>query len=274
MNPLESAIHLTRIEMTKFWRRPIARVVLALMLLGPVGAEGILIAVDKNSAVYPDVAGVMFAGSTLMFVALATVVVAVLALGNDYELGTVRTFLSRGVSRSHFILSKTATTVSAALANGLAYMSSGLMVTWIAHVTYSDLPLIEAAGADLLRRAVGAVLVVGLVGFVSSGVVMLALVLGRSSWMGMLGGLGYFLADFYVGGLWLGETEWYLYTVSYHALTILEGFFPSDPHLATTWQSGSEAASAWAVVVLLAYGCALTLGSILIFQRQDLTTKV
>jgi ABC-type transport system involved in multi-copper enzyme maturation permease subunit len=259
--------------MSKFWRRPTTRVILVLMLLGPVGAECILIAVDKNSAVYPAVASVLFAGSTLMFVALATVVVAVLALGNDYELGTVRTFLSRGVGRSQFILSKIITTVSAALANGLAYMSCGLSVTCIAHTTYSDVPLLEAAGADLVWRAVGAVAVVGVVGFVSSGVVMLALVLGRSSWMGMLGGLGYFLTDFYVGGLWLAETDWYRYTVSYHALTVLERFFPSDPHLATTWQSGIEASSAWAVLVLLAYGCALTLASILIFQRQDLTTK-
>ena len=266
-------VRLTRVEMAKFWRRPVARVVLVLMLLGPVGAEGILIAVDKNSAVYPGVASVLFAGSTLMFVALATVVVAVLALGNDYELGTVRTFLSRGVGRSHFILSKVTTTVSAALANGLAYLSSGLLVTWIAHTTYSDVPLLEATGADLPWRALGAILVVGLVGFVSSGVVMLALVLGRSSWMGMLGGMGYFLADFYVGGLWLAETQWYRYTVSYYALTLLERCFPSDPHLAATWQSGSEAASAWAVLVLLAYGSALTLASILIFQRQDLTNK-
>ena len=32
---------------------------------------------------------------------------------------------------------------------------------------------------------------------------MLALVLGRSSWLGMLAGLGYFMFDFSIGGLGL-----------------------------------------------------------------------
>jgi ABC-type transport system involved in multi-copper enzyme maturation permease subunit len=218
----------------------------------------------------------LFAGETLLFISLMMVVVAVLALGNDYELGTVRAILTRGVDRYQFVLSKVIATVVATLVNGFAYMTSGLLATSLAHVAFSSVPLLEAAGHDLLWRALGAVLVVGLTGFVSAGVVMLALVLGRSSWIGMLAGFGSFLGDFYVGGLRMADTNAYRYTVTYHALSLLERCFTSDPHMrmSDAWLSpGGMVEPGRAVTVLLLYGCAFTLAAILLFRCQDLTAK-
>ncbi|MFQ6101498.1 MAG: ABC transporter permease [Anaerolineae bacterium] len=280
MDALNALARLTGVEMLKFWRKPAARLVLGLMLLGPAAGEGLLALVDReDAAVFPQVTTLLFAGETLLFISLMMVVVAVLALGNDYELGTVRSILTRGVDRYQFVLSKVIATVVTTLVNGFAYMTSGLLATCLAHVTFSSVPLVEAAGHDLLWRALGAVLVVGLTGFVSAGVVMLALVLGRSSWIGILAGLGSFLGDFCVGalGLTMGDTDAYRYTVTYHALSLLERCFASDPHLrmsSADWLSpGRLPDPGRAVAVLLFYACAFTSAAILLFRRQDLTVK-
>lgn len=276
MDALNALARLTGVEMLKFWRKPVAWLALGLMLLGPAGGEGLLALVSREHAVFPKITTFLFAGEILLFVSLATVVVAVMALGNDYELGTVRAILTRGVDRYQFVLSKIIATVGAALANGFAYMTGGLLAASLAHSAYSSVPLLEAAGHDLLWRALEVVLVIGLTGFVSAGVVMLALVLGRSSWIGMLAGLGFFLVDFSVGGLRMAGTDVYDHTVSYHALSLLERCFASDPHLrmSSDWlSSGGMAEPGRAVTVLLLYGCAFTLAAILLFQRQDLTAK-
>lgn len=275
MEPLNSFLRLTGVEMRKFWGKPVARAVLALMLIGPAAGEGFLLLADRDSAVFPKVTTLMFIGEVLLLFTLTTVVVAVLALGNDYELGTVRALLSRGVPRHQFLLAKVAATVVAALANGLAYMTSGVLAASLAHLAYSDVPLAEAAGANLVWRALGVVLVLGLTGFIAAGVVMLALVLGRSSWIGMLAGLGGFLGDFVVGGLRVVQSAAYRYTVSYHALSLLERCFPTDPRLRMSgaWTPVEPASPARAIAVLLLYGCAITLAAIFLFRRQDLMGK-
>ena len=275
MDTLNSFLRLTGVELCKFWGKPVARAVLGLMLIGPAAGEGFLLLADKESAMFPKVTTLMFIGEVLVLSTLTTIVVAVLALGNDYELGTVRVLLSRGIPRHQFLLAKIAATVVAALANGLAYMASGVLAASLAHLAYSDAPLAEAAGANLVWRALGVVLVLGLTGFVAAGVVMLALVLGRSSWIGMLAGLGAFLGDFFVGGLRFVQTEAYRYTVSHHALSLLERCFPSDLRLrmSTAWSTSDLASPGRAIATLLLYGFALTLVAILLFRRQDLTAK-
>jgi ABC-type transport system involved in multi-copper enzyme maturation permease subunit len=158
-------------------------------------------------------------------------------------------------------------------------MIAAFASTYVVHVTYSDVPFVEAAGGDIFWRLLGATGVIGLVNFVLSGVVMLALVLGRSSWVGMLAGLGYFFGDFIVGGFGsgsvLGVNDAYRYTLAYYAISINEQFFPSDPgvSLPRTWIEDGFASPLSAVIVLLLYGTALTVISILLFRRQDLTTK-
>lgn len=272
MDALRGLIRLTGVELVKIWRRPLAWVVLGIMFFGSSGGECILAAISRQDAIFPNTARIIFASPILLFVALATVVVATLALGNDYDLGTVRPILARGVSRAQFLLAKIVATVSAALANGLAYVTGGLLTIAIFQRLYSDTPFFEAAGRDVLIRAAGAVGVIGLVGFVSAGTVMAALVLGRASWAGLLAGIGVFLGDFYVGGFRMVGGDAYRYTVTYNALSLLERAFSSS--VTDSWIAlGGLAAPGRAVAALLLYGCTLTLAAILLFRRQDLTAK-
>lgn len=279
MDALGTLSRLTRIEILKFWRKSTARLVLAFMFVGPILGEAILASFSIRDATFPQITQFMFSSDMLMMISLMTVVISVMALGNDYELGTVSVVLSRGVDRYQFILSKIIATVGAALVNGLVFMIAALVSTFVVHVTYSSVPFVEAAGEDIIWRLLGATGVIGLVNFVLSGVVMLALVLGRSSWVGMLAGLGYFFTDFIVGGLGsgnvLGVNDAYRYTVVYHAISINEQFFPSDPSvsLPRAWIEDGFATPLSAVIVLLLYGAVLAVISILLFRRQDLTTK-
>ncbi|MEJ2571600.1 MAG: ABC transporter permease subunit [Anaerolineales bacterium] len=270
---------LTRVEIRKFWRKSTARAVLLFMFAGPIAGEAILASISIRDATFPQITQFLFSSDMLMMIALMTVVISVLALGDDYELGTVRTVISRGAKRHFYIISKIIATVCAAFINGLVFMLAAFAATLVVHISYSAVPFSEAAGADIVWRLLGATGVIGLVNFVLSGVVMLALVLGRSSWAGMLAGLGYFFGDFIVGGLGsgslLGVKDAYRYTVAYHAISVNELFFPSDPSvsLPRAWIETGLADPTSAIIVLLLFGAVLAGIAMFIFQRQDLMAK-
>jgi ABC-type transport system involved in multi-copper enzyme maturation permease subunit len=279
MYDLKKLLRLTRVEILKFWRRPIAWVVLILMLVGPILGEILLAQLSPRDAIYPRVSTFWFSADMLMFIALATVVLSIMSLGNDFDLGTIRVILSRGVERSKFILSKIVATFVAALVFGLTFIGFAVVSSIIAHTRISDVPLLEAAGGDFLWRALGAGGVISLVNFVLSGIVMLALVLGRSSWVGMLGGIGSFFLDFSIGGIGsgnvLGIKDAFRYTITYQAISIMEKLFPSDPSLSLprAWANQGFATPSQAVTVLFLYGVGVTMLAIFLFQRQDLMAK-
>lgn len=279
MDALGTLSRLTQIEILKFWRKSTARAVLVFLFVGAILGEATLASISIRDATFPQITQFMFSSDMLMMIALMTVVVSVMALGNDYELGTVNVILSRGVDRYQFIFSKIITTVCAAFVNGLVFMIAAFASTYVVHVTYSDVPFVDAAGGDILWRLLAATGVIGLVNFVLSGIVMFALVLGRSSWVGMLAGLSYFFGDFIVGGLGsgsvLGVDDAYRYTLVFHAISINERLFPSDlgVSLPRAWIEDRLATPMSAVLILLLYGAVLVAISVVLFRRQDLTTK-
>jgi ABC-type transport system involved in multi-copper enzyme maturation permease subunit len=279
MIDLQTLARLVRVEALKFWRKPVSWVVLVLMFAGPILGELLLFSISPGDAVYPRVVQFLFTVDILVFIALSTVVLSVLSLGNDYELGTVRVILSRGVNRHQFILSKTIATVASSFIFGLTFTSTALVTSAIIHDIHSEVPILEAAGSDIIWRVFLATCVISLINFVLSGVVMFGLVLGRTSWVGLFAGLGYFFLDFFVGGIGsgsiLGIQDAYRYTVIYRAISIMERFFPYDPDvsLPRSWAERGFADPAGAAVTLLLYGSLIIFTSILIFRRQDLMTK-
>ncbi|NIM95935.1 MAG: ABC transporter permease subunit [Anaerolineales bacterium] len=280
MNDLYALGRLTRVEAQKFWRKPISRAVLAFLIVSPILGEVILAKLSTNDAIYPRVTQFLFSADMLIIIALITVVLSVMALGNDYELGTERVIISRGVNRYQYILSKVIAALGAALVYGFVFIVAGLFSSFFVHTSFSDVPFLDAAGRDIFWRSLGATGVIGLVNFVLSAIVMLALVLGRSSWIGMIAGLGYFFADFVVGGLGsgkvLGIDNAFQYTVTYYAISILEQFFPTDPSVSLPrgWVEEGFADPGWSVILLMLYGTVLASIAILSFRRQDLLTKV
>ena len=265
----------TGVEMTKFRLKSVTWVTWIVPFLFPAPIELFLaVRVSHEQAVFPQVIRFLYAGEVLLVVAVTTAVVSVMALGNDYELGIVRTILVGGVERHQFVVSKVLATVVAALANGCAYITGTLLATVVTHLALSDVPLRKAAGVRLIWRALASVGVVGLVGFCFAGVVILALVVGRNAWVGILAGLGVFLADFLLGGLSIFPSDLYRYTVSYHALSLLARHVASGTGLAASLGGYEWSTPGRALLVLLVYGCGLTLGAVFVFHWQDLMLKV
>lgn len=279
MDTLRRLVRLTGVELLKYRSKRVAWLALGLLFATPILAELLLAGISRHDAVLPNATHLLFSGDMLLFIAVTVIVVSLMTLGGDYELGTVRTILSRGAERYQFILAKVLATGVAELANGLAYVMSALLSSVVTHCLLSDVPLADAAGEGLVWRALGCGCVIGLTGFAFSGVVMLALVLGRSAWPGMLAGLGGFIGDYYLGGVGpfrvLGVQRVYRYTVSYHALGLVEQFFPSNPatSMPRAWWGEGAADPARAVVVLLLYGSLFILAAVLIFRRQDLLAR-
>jgi ABC-type transport system involved in multi-copper enzyme maturation permease subunit len=267
------------VEAIKFWRKPVAWVVLILMFGGPILGELLLFSLSPDDAMYPRVVQFLFTIDILVFIALSTVVLSVLSLGNDYELGTVRVILSRGVERYQFILSKIMATVFSSFVYGLVFTSAALMTSAIVHITHSEIPFFQAAGSDILWRVLLSTGVISLINFVLSGIVMLGLVLGRSSWVGMFAGLGYFFIDFTIGGLGSGSAfgldNAYLFTVIYRAISIMESFFPYDPDVSLPrgWAERGFADPGSAAISLFLYGLLIVGLTIFLFRRQDLMAK-
>ena len=273
---LRMLLTLTRVEWTKYWSKTVARVVLGFMMVTPVAAEALLANLSLRDAMLPRASQFIFSPDLMMFLGMIMIVLAVLALGSDFDLGTVRTTLSRGVPRSLFIAAKVLTVISAALVNAAIYVSAGMVAIAVVHLANDGPSIFEAAGADILWRGLASVGMVGTVTFVLAGIVMLAVVLGRSSWMGMLAGLGFFFADFIVGGLGVGDLlgipDPHHYTLTYYALSVYERLFPSDPtiSLPRTWAAEPLIEVQLALLILFLYGVGATAAAIFAFNRQDL----
>lgn len=267
---------LVRIEWKKYWNKTVARVVLGAMLALPVGAEVLLANLSIRDAMLPRAGQFIFSPDLMMFLGMIMIVLAVLALGSDFDLGTVKTTLSRGVPRTHFIAAKVITVVGAALVSASVYVSAGMVAIAVVHQANDGPSIFEAGGGDILWRGLASVGMVGTVTFVLAGIVMLAVVLGRSSWMGMLAGLGFFFVDFIIGGFGVGDLLFisnpHHYTMTFYALSVYERLFPSDPTLGLprAWAGEPLIEVQLALLILFLYGAGTTAAAIFAFNRQDL----
>ena len=262
-------------EFHKLRRKRVTWVALALVVAIPICAEVLLVWAYRRDAVLPRSAHLLLSGPVVVLVALTAATVSVIGLGRDYELGTVRAFLSRGVTRERFVISKVLATVATALAGGCAYAVSVLVTTAVGHALLSDAGLAQAAGVAVVRRALVTVAVVGLTGFVCAGVVNLALVMGRSSSMGMLAGVGYFLVDFYLCAIAAPGAGTQRYAVTCQAGLLLECWAGDRSGMIAfeSLISDGGAAPGRSLLVLLLLGGGLALAAVLAFRRQDLMEK-
>ncbi len=273
---LRMLLTLTRVEWMKYWNKTVARVVLGFMIVTPIAAEALLAKLSIRDAMFPRVSHFIFSPDLMMFLGMIMIVLAVLALGSDFDLGTVRTTLSRGVPRGLFITAKVLTVIAAGLVNAAVYVIAGMAAVAVVHLTSGGPPIFEAAGGNIFWRGLASVGMVGVVTFVLSGIVMLAVVLGRSSWTGMLAGLGFFFVDFTVGGLGIGDllgiADPHHYTMTYYALSVYERLFPSDPavSLPRAWAGEPLIEAQHALIILFLYGVGATALAIAAFNRQDL----
>ena len=82
--------------------------------------------------------------------------------------------------------------------------------------------------------------------------------------------------DFIIGGFGVGDllgiSDPHRYTMTYHALSVYERLFPSDPTLGLprAWAGEPLIEAQVALLILILYGAGATAAAIFAFNRQDL----
>ncbi len=275
MQALKSLLHLVGVELLKLRSKRATWLALAMLAGIPVAVEMLLGRAYPHDAVLPRSANILLSGAVLLLVALTATIASVIVLGRDYELGIARAFLGRGVKRCEFVLSKVLATEAISVVAAAAYVGCALLATAAGHLVLSDVPLAEAAGTALVSRALAAAAVIVLAAFVTGGLVNAALVAGRSTSIGLMAGLGYFLIDFYACSVVSPSAEFRRYTVTCQAGCLLESMSPqlAGAHGADLMASGCFETPGQSLAWLLLLGGGLTLAAVLLYARQDLTSR-
>lgn len=289
-------------EWLTLWRRPLTRVVLALVLglvlaqfglllvllllterLGALTGQTILppeqLAVIRRMATLPGGLGTAL-GQINGLGALGLMILAGATLGSEYSWGTLRLQLSRHPDRAHYLAAKllalTLLTLViillALLIGGLASAGVGLLLGMPGHLSLTD-------GPRALLAALRSLLI--LLPYMALGV--LGAILGRSALAGAGLALGYWLADTAFGALALfqvlGRWGHLLYNLllgqNVNALTLANTrLFGLDTGVLVSQQTALliEPPSVWrASLVILLYLLAFLLPAFVLFQRRDIS---
>jgi len=241
-------------EFAKLRRQVVFRAVVLSLLIGP----GVMILVLR--LVSSDISDIVVSpmevvlGSVVILAAFGSVVLASAILGREFDWGTARAQLLRGVSRFDLLLAKLITALLSTTAAALLAALVGVAEAWLAGLEPD-----ASQAAQVVTRTL-ALVPLGSLAYV--GVTLLGAILGRSSAAGMLAGLVLFLGDFLLSTLRtrIPLGEWLPVT---NLLALLGGTFT------VILPSGTVLPESLAVGRLLLFGAATVVAALLVFQRRD-----
>lgn len=242
-------------EFTKLRHQVVLRAVVLSLLIGP----GVMIIV--LGLVSTDITNVIASpmeivlGSVVLLAAFGGVVLSAAILGREFDLGTARAQLLRGVSRSGLLLAKIAAGLLATTAAALLATLLGIGEAWLAGW--------EPTAAQAAEVIVRTLAFVPLVSLAYMGATLLGAILGRSSAAGMLAGLSLFLGDFLLAtlrtriplGEWLPVTNLFALLGGTYAFILPAGVVPPV---------------GVAVGRLAGFGASMILAAGLVFRQQDI----
>ena len=197
---------------------------------------------------------------------LGIILVAILAastVGTEYGWGTLRQTLARGTSRPRYLTSKLLSTAIIAFIGVIIAVAVGLIATIITSmqieggITWGS--FVGYFFASLGRTLLVLVVYISMATFFS--------VLLRSSGLGIMVTIAWFIGESIIGGLlsmstgWLADISHYLIMFNTGELLALNSLNPHD-EVTSWWQSTG---------ILLAYSTVFIAASYYRFQRQDLT---
>ena len=267
-------LNLIRVEFFKLRKRWMPYVLL-LVLLASILIPLVVTYINYQSAVseYPDlmwkevlVLPTAMEGVFNSVPGLGMILVAILAasvVGNEYGWGTLRQTLARGTSRPRYLTSKLLSIAIIAFIGVMIAVAVGLIATIITSM------LVEGGiewGSFLgyFMASLGRTLLV-LVAYIS--IATFFSVLLRSSALGIMVTIAWFIGDGIIVGLlasstgWLADIPQFMIGFNTGELLTLNSLSPPDG-VTSWWQSAG---------VLLAYSTVFITASYYRFQRQDLT---
>jgi ABC-type transport system involved in multi-copper enzyme maturation permease subunit len=241
-------------ELAKLRHMVVFRAVAWSLLLGPAAVILILRLVASDISAAVGSPGDIVLGSVVLLAAFGGTVLTASLLGGEFDQGTARMLLSRGISRLSLLSVKMVVAVVAVTAAGelasLAGTGEAMLAGW---------QPTARQGAEVLGRTLWLVPLASLayVGFTALGAIV-----GRSTAAGMLAGLLLFMGDFMLATLRtpIPFGEWLPVA---NLLALLGGTF------SFVLPPGSAPTAGVAAARLAIFGVLTILAGTLLFQRQD-----
>ena len=267
-------LNLIRVELFKLRKRWMPYVLL-LVLLASILIPLVVSYINYQSEVseYPDlmwketlVLPTAMEGVFNSVPGLGMILVAILAasvVGNEYGWGTLRQTLARGTSRSGYLTAKLLSITIIAIIGVIIAVAVGLIATIITSMLVGG-GIEWGSFFGYFMASLGRTLLV-LVVFIT--MATLFSVLLRSSALGIMVTIAWFIGDSIIVGLLSGSTGWLAdipqFMIFFNTGELMALNFLSPPDDVTPWWQS--------VGILLAYSTVFITASYYRFQRQDLT---
>ncbi len=184
-------------ELFKLRRSRVAKaMVVATAVASPIltGVTWLLLG-DEGMTTFPRVLELIYLPLCLL-AGLIGLLLAVEVMGSEFDQGTVRTVMGRGVPRWLFVGGKAAALLIAVAVNAVAGTLSGGVFAAISHLSQVGATGLAEGLGKLVLSCLPVVGIVALSGLAYAGILLLLVVLVRSSAVAMLGGLLIFGGDF------------------------------------------------------------------------------
>lgn len=243
-----------------------ARATLIAMAVTPITAVWGIWAAGGNSVILPRALQIVGA-SLLLLTGLNALLLTATLIGSEFEQGTARVTMGRGVSRAMFILGKGAALLIMMLINTLAGWFFGSIAAIISHLAQIGTTTLTFGILTLLTSGLDALPIVLLsaAAYISLGLV--AGVITRSTSFAMLGGLGVFVIDFYFQAI---VDKGSAFSILGNTAVLLNNLtFPMFSPEFNILQEGVMKPGT-AVLILITYTLIGTSLAILLLERQDL----
>lgn len=258
-------------EIFKLRRSRMEKISMLFMILMPIIWVGSVWWLEPDFTQYPGVLKLM--GGSLMMLGIISLLLTAPSIGDEYEGGTVRIIVGRGVPRWLFVAGKGAALVTISFLNLLAFWLSILIVASLSHLGHAGSGVSLQLGiAAMFMSGLDTVAIATLTAAAYIGLGLTIGILTRSSSFAMLAGMGLVAADIYLSAFQETRTVFSNLSIMGNTGVLLNQLYfqmgGSDSY--DTGAIVLETEPITAVFILLAYAIGGTLLAIFIFQRQEL----
>ncbi len=205
--------------------------------------------------------------SLLLLTGLNAFLLTATLIGNEYEQGTMRVTIGRGISRPMFIVGKGLTLLLMMFINALAGWFFGSIAATISHIAQLGTVGLTFGLLTLFTSGLDAIPIVLLfaAAYISLGLVIT--IVARSTSFAVLGGLTLFAVDYYLQAITNSGSS---FSILGNTAVLLDSLrFPMFSPDFNNFETGTVEPET-AVIILLTYTLIGTISAILLLQRQDL----
>jgi ABC-type transport system involved in multi-copper enzyme maturation permease subunit len=257
-------------ELFKLRRSRLAKMtIVATMVISPAitGVVWLLLG-DESMSTFPRVLELIYVPLWLL-VELSGLLLTVEVMGSEFDGGTVRTIVGRGAPRWLFISGKAIALFIAVAVNASVGAFSGGVFAAISHLSQMGTEGLVNGLGEFLTSFLPAVGIVSLVGLAYIGILLLLVVLARSSAPAMLVGLVILGGDFVIQAIGVEGFDPGAYSINGNTFVLFSRIIESSLSTAVEGSAGPGRA----FFTLALYAGVGVIAAYYVFKQQDLADK-